>query len=79
MSHKDIQEIDVCSVKALFSLRSLAEYFDCFGEDGKPATETIRDWWHSGRIPPPDVRMSREAVYWKPETIRAFVENGGGL
>jgi len=50
---------------------------DCFAEDGKPATDTILEWWHSGRIPPPDCRISRKAVYWKPETIMNFIESGG--
>lgn len=71
------REIEVTQTPALFSLRRLAEFFDCYREDGKPATDSVLDWWHSGRIPPPDVRISRKAIYWKPETIRAFVENGG--
>jgi len=75
----DYPEISISGVTPLFSLRRLAEFFDCIGDDGKPATETIRDWWHSGRLPPPDIRMSKKAVYWKPETIKNFVETGGSL
>jgi len=72
-------EISIAPEKPLFSLRRLAEYFDCLTEDGKPATDTIRDWWHSGRLPPPDVRMSKKAVFWKPTTIQAFIDGGGAL
>lgn len=72
-----IAEIQVDTVPSLFSLRGLARYFDCYDADGKPATDTIREWWHSGKLPPPDVQLSRKAVYWRPETIAAFVENGG--
>jgi hypothetical protein len=72
-----VEEIEVCGVRGLFSLRRLAEYFDCYTEDGKPATDSVREWWHAGKLPPPDVRLSRKAIYWKPETIRAFVESGG--
>ncbi len=45
-------EIAVTATSPLFSLRRLAEYFDCYTEDGKPATDTVLEWWHSGRIPP---------------------------
>jgi len=70
-------EIDISPTAPLFSLRRLAEYFDCYTEDGKPATDTVLEWWHSVRIPPPDLRISRKAVYWKPETIEIFIQNGG--
>jgi hypothetical protein len=70
-------EIVISPTAPLFSLRRLAEYFDCYTEDGKPATDTVLEWWHSGRIPPPDLRISRKAVYWKPETIEIFIQNGG--
>ena len=46
-----LQEVTLEPIKPLFSLRRLAEYFDCYTEDGKPATDTILEWWHSGRIP----------------------------
>ncbi len=72
-------EIELHPTVPLFSLRRLAEYLDCFTEEGKPATDTILDWWHSGRIPPPDCRISRKAVYWKPETIESFIQNNGRL
>jgi hypothetical protein len=72
-----IQNTDLEKIQPVFSLRRLAEHFDCYTEDGKPATDTILDWWHSGRIPPPDFRISRKAIFWTPETIRAFIENGG--
>lgn len=71
------KEVQINGVEPLFSLRRLAEYFDCRTADGKPATDTILEYWHSGRIPPPDVRLSRKAVYWKPETISAFINSGG--
>ena len=70
-------EVRVEKVRGLFSLQRLAEYFDCFTEDGRPATDSILEWWHSGRIPPPDCRISKKAVFWKPETIESFVNNGG--
>jgi hypothetical protein len=76
---KKIPEVAIEPVQPLFSIRKLAEYFDCYTEDGKPASETILGWWHSGRIPPPDFRISRKAVYWKPETIEIFINNGGSL
>ena len=72
-----MQEIDITTTPAMFSLRRLAEFFDCMAENGRPCTDTVREWWHSGRIPPPDLRLSRKAVYWRPETIKAFVESGG--
>jgi hypothetical protein len=31
----------------------------------------------NGGIPPPDVRISRKAVFWLHETIDEFVRNGG--
>ena len=62
----------------VFSTRQLAAFFDCYQNNGEPATETIRDWWYSGRIPPPDIRISRKAIYWKHETVLNFV-NAGGL
>lgn len=74
-----ILEPDLREVTPLFSLKRLAEFFDCRTETGEPNTETICEWWHAGRIPPPDLRMSRKAVYWKPETVKSFVENGGVL
>jgi hypothetical protein len=61
----------------VFSLRQLAAFFDCFQNNGEPATETIRDWLYSGRIPPPDIRISRKAMYWKHETIVNFINVGG--
>ncbi len=54
----------------LLSVRRLAEMFDVDGE-------TVIEWWHGGRIPPPDCRVSRKAIYWKPESIQAFIERGG--
>ena len=71
--------VEVGTVAPLFSLRRLAEFFDCYDRRGRPATETVRDWWHSGRLPPPDVRMSRKAVYWKVDTIERFINTGGSL
>lgn len=70
-------DVKLETTEALYSIRRLAEYFDCRSEDGSPATDTILEWWHSGRIPPPDIKLSRKAIYWKPETIQTFVENGG--
>lgn len=72
-----IPEIGIVKVCPLYSLRRLAEYFDCYTNDGRPATDTILEWWHSGRLPPPDVRISRKAVFWLPETIEEFVRNRG--
>ena len=72
-----IIEPKIEKIQPVFSLRRMAEYFDCYTENGKPATDTILEWWHSGRIPPPDIRISRKAIYWAPSTIRAFIENGG--
>jgi hypothetical protein len=70
-------EIKIVETTPLFSLRRLAEFFDCHTDAGKPATDTILQWWHDGKIPPPDVRLTRKAVYWKPETVKEFIANGG--
>jgi hypothetical protein len=72
-----MDQAELEKVRPLFSLSRLAEYFDCFTETGKPATDTVLQWWHDGKLPPPDVRMTRKAIYWKPETIKAFIDNGG--
>ncbi len=69
--------LEITKVRALFSTRRLAQYFDCYDEEGKPCTQTILEWWHSGRIPPPDIRLSRQSVYWRPETIEMFIAGGG--
>ena len=61
----------------LISIRKMAELFDLRNENNEPATETILQWWHSGKIPPPDVRLSRKAIYWKGQTIQVFINNGG--
>lgn len=76
-SMEPASEIKIDSVRPMFSTRRLAEFFDCKTAEGKPATDTVIDWWHSGKIPPPDCKISQKAVFWKPETIAAFVENGG--
>lgn len=70
-----VKEIDLKEETPLFSTRRLAEYFDLKRDDGTWATETIVLWWHSGKLPPPDIKLSRKAVYWKPSTIKAFVES----
>lgn len=70
-------EIALAPITPLFSLKRLAEFFDCCDRSGAPSTETILEWWHSGRIPPPDIKLSRKAIYWKPETILNFIEQGG--
>ena len=70
-------EVEMGSVSPMFSLRRLAEFFDLRSRGGRPGTATVREWWHSGKLPPPDVRMSRKCVYWKPSTIRRFVDSGG--
>ena len=72
-------EIEIAKVRPLYSLRRLAELFDLYTEDGRPATDSVREWWHSGRIPPPDLRVSRKGVYWRPETIDEYIRNGGTL
>ena len=77
--NKNQSELKIEAVPPLFSLRRLAEYFGCFTDTGSPATDTIRDWWHSGKLPPPDIRMSKKAIFWKPETIKTFVDSGGVL
>jgi len=64
-----IQDKRALKKDCVLSTRQLAEFFDCFQNNGKPATETIRDWWYSGRIPPQDIRISRKAIFWKHETI----------
>jgi hypothetical protein len=79
MGGKSTPEIQISAIRPLFSLRRLAEYFDLYTKDGRPATDSVREWWHQGRIPPPDVRISRKAVFWKPETIREYIRNGGTL
>jgi hypothetical protein len=72
-------EIKITETRPLFSLRRLAEFFDCYTLDGRPATDSVREWWHQGKIPPPDVRITRKAVYWRPETIDEYIRNGGTL
>jgi hypothetical protein len=72
-----IKEIEIKELPPMFSLRRLAEFFDCYEDSGKPSTQTILGWWHSGRIPPPDFRLSKKAVYWLPETILTFVDRCG--
>ncbi len=72
----EIKNIQIEKVNPMFSLRRLAEFFDCYTEEGKPATDTILDWWHSGKIPPPDCRISRKAIYWLPTTIKNFIMSG---
>lgn len=62
--------------KPLLSLRFMAELFDCIKKDGSPATNTILEWCRSGRLPPPDLRLSRKKMFWKPETINRFVDAG---
>ena len=39
---------------------------------------TLRKWRASGRIPEPDCRVGRRP-YWRVETIRRWVANGGTL
>ena len=79
MRKEKLIEINISETRPLFSTRRLAEYFDCYTQDGHPATDSIREWWHSGKLPPPDVRISRKAIYWRPETIDEYVRNGGTL
>jgi hypothetical protein len=73
----EANKIRLLEAVPLFSLRRLAEFFDCFTDEGKPATDTVLQWWHDGKIPPPDLRVTRKAIYWKPETVKEFIENGG--
>lgn len=73
----ETKDIGLKTIDPLFSVRKLAEFFDCKSDDGSPATNTIIEWWHSARIPPPDLKLSRKAIYWKSETIKTFIENGG--
>jgi hypothetical protein len=74
---KELVELKITEIRPLFSLRRLAQFFDLYTEAGRPATDSILEWWHSGKIPPPDVRISRKAVFWLPETIDEFIRNGG--
>ena len=74
-----IQEIDITALPPMFSIRRLAEYFGYYNAAGQPSTQTIINWWHTGRIPPPDFRLSRKAVFWRPETILAFVDDLANL
>jgi predicted site-specific integrase-resolvase len=57
-------------IEPMFSVRRLAEFFDV-------KQDTVLGWWHAGKIPPPDFRQSRRKIYWKPETIKNLVDNGG--
>ena len=77
MDKNQVNKAKIESVKPMLSLRRVAVFFDCYTADGKPATDTVLDWWHRGKIPPPDCRISRKAVYWKYETIMNFVNSGG--
>jgi hypothetical protein len=69
--------VDDTAQASLLSLKQMAELFDVQGRNGRPATETICQWWHSGRIPPPDIKISRKAIYWKKSTIDEFISRGG--
>lgn len=42
---------------------------------GGVTSETIRRWLKSGRLPPPDVAMSRKTVGWRISTLRAWGVN----
>ena len=77
MKKNEIQNIKIEKIKPLVSIRRLAELFDCYTDKGTPATDTILDWWHRGKIPPPDCKISRKAIYWKYETIKSFIDSGG--
>lgn len=37
---------------------------------GNVCSETIRAWMKSGKLPPPDVRMSMKTMGWKLSTLR---------
>lgn len=63
-------DVIIQKIEPLFSTRLLATFYDT-------DQDTILDWWHSGRIPPPDHRISSRKIYWKPETIKNHVDNGG--
>lgn len=74
----DIEDLlKIESIKPLFSFRRLAEFFDLQKKNGAPNTQTISQWIREGKIPPPDVRISRSTAYWKHETILNFVRQGG--
>lgn len=34
------------------------------------STETIRRWLNAGKLPPPDVAMSRKTMGWRLSTLR---------
>jgi predicted DNA-binding transcriptional regulator AlpA len=38
---------------------------------------TVERQRSAGRFPPPDLKMGKMPL-WKPETIRSWIENGGG-
>ena len=63
-------DVMVEKIEPLFSTRRMAEYFDV-------DQDTVLDWWHAGKIPPPDHRMSARKIYWKPETINPNCKNTG--
>jgi len=58
-------EIKIEPVQPLFSVRRLAEYMDV-------SEYTVLRWWHSGRVPPPDLKITRKNVYWFPETVETM-------
>jgi len=35
------------------------------------SSETVRRWLNAGKIPPPDVYLSRKTIVWKSSTLRA--------
>jgi hypothetical protein len=42
-----LPEIEITNVRPLFSLRRLAQFFDLYTEDRRPATDSILEWWHT--------------------------------
>ncbi len=38
---------------------------------GQVSSETIRRWLNSGKLPPPDVDLSRRTKGWRLSTLRA--------
>ncbi len=69
-------EVKLTDITPLFSVRRLAEYFDCYKEDGTPSNDTILSWVRSGLLPAPDLRLSRKAIYWLPKTIHNYIQLG---
>lgn len=41
------------------------------------SSRTIRRWVEAGQFPPPDLRVNRRVLRWRPATVDRFIAGGG--